>query len=108
MSDMALTLMSDMACTENLQVIKPPAREGSMFLRSVLECGLEVLRSSSFCSKARSCKARQGKVWGFCEMLYGLLLVAWEPNNFSETDCAVGSVLFLQRFGPYFTSLVVL
>lgn len=47
-------------------------------------------------------------VWVFCEMLYGLLLVAWEPNNFSETDCAVGSVLFLQRFGPYFTSLVVL
>lgn len=41
-------------------------------------------------------------------MLYGLLLVAWGPRNFSETDCAVGSILFLQRFGPYFTSLVVL
>lgn len=47
-------------------------------------------------------------VWVFCEMVYGLLLVAWEPSHFSETDCAVGSVLFLRRFGLYFTSVVVL
>lgn len=47
-------------------------------------------------------------VWVFCEMLYGLLFVAWEPSHFSETDCAAGSILFLWRFGLYFTSLVVL
>lgn len=46
-------------------------------------------------------------VWVFREMLYGLLLAAWEPSHFSESDCAVGSVLFLQRFGLYFTPLVV-
>lgn len=49
-----------------------------------------------------------GRVWAFCEMLYGLLLVAWELNHFSQTDCAIGSALFLQRPGLCFTSLVVL
>lgn len=59
----ALKLMSDMACTENLQVIKLPTREGSLFLGSILECGSEVPRSSSSFSKARSCKACLGFLW---------------------------------------------
>lgn len=46
-----------------LQLIELPAGEGSTFIRSVLEHGSEVLRSSSCCSKARSCKACLGFQW---------------------------------------------
>lgn len=41
-------------------------------------------------------------VWVFSELLFGLLLVAWEPSHFSATDSAVGSVLFLQWLGQHF------
>lgn len=47
-------------------------------------------------------------IWVFSEMLYGLLFVAWELSLLSATDSAVGSVIFLQQFGQYFTSLVSL
>lgn len=58
--DEALRLMSKAAYTENLQVVKLSAREGSTFLRSILEHGSEVLSYSSSCSKARNCKACLG------------------------------------------------
>lgn len=47
-------------------------------------------------------------VWVFSELLYGLLLAAWEPSHLSAIDSAVGSILFLQLLGQYFTSFISL
>lgn len=52
-----------MACTANPWVIKLRAWDRSTFLKFILECGSEVLGSSSSCSKARSCKACLGFLW---------------------------------------------
>lgn len=87
-----------------VQVIKLPAGEGNAFIRSVSEHGSEVLSPLVLALKPEAARL----VWVFSELLYGLLLVAREPSHLSATDSAVGSVLFLQQFGQYFTSLVSL